>query len=98
MHCIIRSFAAVTMAALATASYAKTPDEASIVALEAQFAEAFNAKNVDAVMKVYVPDKTLLVFDVIPPRQYVGADAYRKDWEEFFGMFAGPAKLELTDL
>ena len=49
-------------------------------------------------MKVYVPGKGLLVFDVVPPRQYVGADAYRKDWADFFAMFKGSPKIEITDL
>src|SRR5258708_6898766 len=49
-------------------------------------------------MKIYVADESLLVFDVVPPRQYVGAKAYRKDWEGFFTTFKGPAKMEITDL
>jgi ketosteroid isomerase-like protein len=49
-------------------------------------------------MKVYAPDRTLIVFDVVPPRQYVGAAAYRKDWQTFLGSFDGPITMELTDL
>jgi uncharacterized protein (TIGR02246 family) len=75
-----------------------TDDEAKIRALENQFAAAVNAKDVDAIMKAYVPDETLLVFDVVPPRQYVGAKAYRKDWEDFLALFNGPPKFEITDL
>ena len=75
-----------------------TDDEAKIRALENQFAAAVNAKSLDAIMKVYVPDETLLVFDVVPPRQYVGAKAYRKDWEDFLALFKGPPKFEITDL
>jgi uncharacterized protein (TIGR02246 family) len=73
-------------------------DEAKIRALEARFGAAFNAKDVDAVMKVYVPDESLLVFDVVPPRQYVGAKAYRKDWQDFFASVKGPLKFEISDL
>jgi ketosteroid isomerase-like protein len=73
-------------------------DEASIKALEKRFVDAVNAKDVDAIMKAYVPDESLLVFDVIPPRQYVGAKAYAKDWADFFGFFKGPLKFEMTDL
>jgi ketosteroid isomerase-like protein len=73
-------------------------DEAKIRSLEARFAEAFNAKDVDAIMKVYVPGNRLFVFDLIPPRQYVGAQAYRKDWENLFAMFKGPVKFEISDL
>ena len=73
-------------------------DEAKIKALEDRFVAAFNAKDVDAIMKVYVPDETLFVFDVTPPRQYVGAKAYRKDWEGLFAAFKGPIKFEISDL
>ena len=78
--------------------YAAGGDEQKIKALEAQFVAAFNGKDVDAIMKVYVPGKSLLVFDVTPPRQYVGADAYRKDWMDLFAMFKGPLKFEISDL
>ena len=33
---------------------------------------------------------SLFVFDVTPPRQYVGFDAYKKDFEDFFAALAGP--------
>jgi len=75
-----------------------TSDEAKIRALEAQFAAAFNAKDADAIMKVYVPNESLVVFDVVPPRQYVGANAYRKDWQDFFAHVKGPLKFEISDL
>ena len=71
---------------------------ADIRALEDRFVAAFKAKDVDAIMKVYAPDQTLVVFDVVPPRQYVGAAAYRKDWQTFLGSFEGPITVELTDL
>jgi uncharacterized protein (TIGR02246 family) len=77
---------------------ASSSDEAAIRALQSRFVAAFNAKDVDAIMKVYVPGKSLVVFDVVPPRQYVGADAYRKDWEGLFATFKGPVKFELADL
>jgi ketosteroid isomerase-like protein len=58
----------------------------------------FNAKDVDAIMKVYVPDASLVLFDVVPPRQYLGADAYRKDWQDFFAMLEVPVKFWIADL
>jgi uncharacterized protein (TIGR02246 family) len=73
-------------------------DEAAIRALEDRFAAAFNAGNVDAMMKNYVPDKSLLVFDVVPPRQHLGADEYRKAWMGFFAHFEGTPKIAITDL
>src|SRR6476660_6273215 len=77
---------------------AESGDEASIRALEDSFVAAVNAKNVNAIMKVYVPDESLLVFDVVPPRQYVGAKAYANDWTDFLGMFKGSLKFEISDL
>jgi len=35
---------------------------------------------------------------VLPPRQYVGAQAYRKDFEDFITAFPGPMAYEITDL
>ena len=52
----------------------------------------------DAIMKVYVPNESLVIFDIIPPRQYVGAKAFRKDWEDFLTLFKGPLKYEINDL
>jgi len=70
-------------------------DEAAIKALEDKFVTAFNAKDIDAIMSIYADD--VFVFDIVPPRQYVGADAYRKDWE---GLLSGynNVKFDLRDL
>jgi ketosteroid isomerase-like protein len=88
----------VALLSQATAAKAETKDEAQIRALENRFAAAFNAEDVNAIMKVYVPDQSLFVFDVVPPRQYVGAAAYRKDWENLLGGFDGPIKFEISNL
>ncbi len=92
--------AAVALTALISPAIAASMSgsEAQIKALEDQFAAAFNAKDVDAIMKLYVPDESLFVFDVGVPRQHVGAKDYRKDWEDFLGTFKGPVKFELSNL
>jgi ketosteroid isomerase-like protein len=74
-------------------------DEQEIRALEDRFAAAVRAKDVDSIMKNYIPGGELFVFDVIPPRQYVGFDAYKKDWQGFLAAFPGPVdKFEVQDL
>jgi uncharacterized protein (TIGR02246 family) len=83
---------------LAMSAYAAPADTARIRALELRLAAAFSDRNVDAIMKAYIPDETLFVFDVIPPRQYVGAKAFRADLEEFLAVTKGPLKYEVTDL
>lgn len=77
---------------------ARADARADIKALEDRFVAAFKAKDVDAIMKVYAPGQALVVFDVIPPRQYDGAAAYRKDWQTFLDSIDGPVTVELTDL
>jgi uncharacterized protein (TIGR02246 family) len=84
---------------VAVAADTKSKDEAEIRALEQRFSAAFKAKDIDTIMSGYVPDETLFVFDVVPPRQYVGAKAYRKDWEDFLAAFPGPVDtFEISDL
>jgi len=93
------SIAAVVAAPFAvTAHPSKADNRAAIETLVNQFAAAVRAKDLDAIMKVYTPGPDLLVFDVIPPRQYVGADAYRKDWKGFLDTFKGPIKFTVSDL
>lgn len=86
------------LSVMAVGAPARADTGADIRALEDRFVAAFKAKDVDAIMKAYAPGQTLVVFDVVPPRQYVGAAAYRKDWQNFFGSFDGPITVELTDL
>lgn len=80
----------------APAQAAGETDLDEIKALEERFVAAVNAKDIDAIMSVYIPDESLLVFDLAPPRQYVGAAAYRKNWEDFIGTMSG-VKFEVTD-
>ena len=68
-------------------------DEAAIRALEDKFAAAVNAGDVDAIMKNYIPDKSFVVFDVVPRKKYLGADAYRKAWADFFYALQGHAEI-----
>jgi len=76
----------------------KPKDLSGIRALEDRFIAAFKAKDVDAIMMCYIPGQGMVVFDVTPPRQYTGADAYRSDWQEFFAAFPGPADASISDL
>ncbi len=77
---------------------AQTKDEQEIRVLLQHMIAAFKAKDVSAVMSAYVPNESLVVFDLTPPSQYVGAKAYRKDYEEFFAAFPGPVEVEMNEL
>lgn len=89
------SLFAVTLLAAASVT-ATTTDEAQIRALEASFSSAVAAGDINGIMKVYAPD--VFVFDVVPPRQYVGAAAYQKDWEGLLAGLKGAPQFQITDL
>jgi uncharacterized protein (TIGR02246 family) len=94
---------AVAVSAALTMQYstrvlASGDDKGEITAVEQRAIEGFKAKDVDKIMSCYVPDESLFIFDVVPPREYVGAKAYRKDWEDLFTQFPGPAEADLSDL
>jgi len=104
----MRTYGAWTLAtviALGTAALCFSPtinasedSEAQIRKLEDQFAAAVPTKNVDRIMANYVKSPKLVVFDVIPPRQYTGWDAYHKDWEGFLGGCKDAPKIDISDL
>jgi uncharacterized protein (TIGR02246 family) len=79
-----------------TVSSAQPAGDAQLKALEARFAKAFAAKDLDGIMKVYAPD--VFVFDLVTPRQYVGAAAYRADWKELLAGYSGPIKVDVKDV
>jgi ketosteroid isomerase-like protein len=62
---------------------AQSKDEQAIRALQARMATAVSARDLDAVMKEYIPGNELFVFDSDLPRQHIGWEAYRADWKLF---------------
>jgi uncharacterized protein (TIGR02246 family) len=74
----------------------KANDQARIRQLLDNWVEALHSKNVDAVMSHYAPD--IVAFDLAPPLQYRGADAYRQNLEAWFPTFRGPIGYEIRDL
>lgn len=80
------------------ADTAASRDKAAIEALEARFAAAFTAKDVNAIMRVYEPGPDLFVFDVTPPRQHVGWADYKTDWEDTFKPTRGPVHFSISHL
>jgi ketosteroid isomerase-like protein len=74
----------------------KKNDEAEIKRVLEGGVEAVRARDIDGVMSIYAPE--LVAFDIVPPLRYVGADAYRKPWEEVFSSFQGPIGYEIHEL
>jgi ketosteroid isomerase-like protein len=59
-------------------------------------AEALRAKDIDSVMAHYGRDN--ITFDVQPPLQVNGRDAYRKNFESWFSIIDGSIGYEVRDL
>jgi len=49
-------------------------------------------------MAYYAPGDRLDSYDIVPPLQYKGAAAYRKDYAEFFKQFKGPIHVDERDV
>jgi uncharacterized protein (TIGR02246 family) len=72
-----------------------TKNEAAIRALVDKLVKGLRTKDINSVVSVYTPD--LVAFDIVPPLQYVGAESYRKRWQEVFESFE-TIEYEVRDL
>src|SRR5579862_561150 len=90
-------FATLAIVAGCVASCSRANDEADVNASVQHLVSAVNAKDLNGIMSYYSPDESLFVFDALPPRQYVGASAYRKNWEGFLAAYAGAVHAEVSD-
>ena len=59
-------------------------------------AQALRAKDINELMAYYAPD--IVTFDLRPPLQVQGVDAYRKNFEAWFASVQGPIDYETRDL
>ena len=59
-------------------------------------AQAIRDKDVERLLAFYTPDVT--VFDLRPPLDVRGINAYRKNFEQWFGSFEGPLDFALHNL
>jgi uncharacterized protein (TIGR02246 family) len=60
-------------------------DEAAIRDLIENWARAVRSKNLDRILADHSPE--MLMFDVPPPIQSKGIEAYKKTWDVFFSWF-----------
>lgn len=95
------AFAMLLVAAPLAASAAPanaSADEVQIRKLLDDWAKGFHDKNIAAIMSMYLPGDTLVAYDLVPPLQYKGYDAYKKDYVDFLAQFKGPIEVEYRDL
>ena len=69
--------------------------ESEIRAFFDHFCQAVRSENVDDIMSYYAPD--VVAFDLMPPLQYKGAEAYRQAWKDIEQLEA-PMNFDLKEL
>jgi ketosteroid isomerase-like protein len=89
---------AIVIGTRARAAAPHAEAEVRVKEAEANLIKAVNARNVDAIMARYSAKADLVVFDLIPPLQYAGPQAWRKNWEGFLNSLKGTLKVEQSDL
>ena len=75
-----------------------TDAQAAIRTLEAHFAAAVRAKDIDKIMSKYTVSEALVVFDVDPPRQYTGWRAYKEHWQKILAACKDKPTMEISEL
>jgi uncharacterized protein (TIGR02246 family) len=73
-----------------------TSNQSEIQALLDTRVEASRAKDIDRLMSLYAPG--IIYFDVVPPTQFAGVDAVRRNFQRWFDEYDGPIGLETHDL
>ena len=79
-----------------SASSTRTVNEAAIRELVESWARAVRAKDLDGILANHSTD--MLMFDVPPPLQSKGIEAYKKTWELFFSWFNDPVVFDIKDM
>jgi uncharacterized protein (TIGR02246 family) len=95
---VVGTIMMATQSAPAFAQASPTNSETEIRQLLAHWEKAFRAKDAEGAMSVYAAGASVVAFDIVPPLRVVGAESYRKNYEEFFAMYDGPLDIELRDL
>lgn len=79
-----------------SASSNSTTDEAVIRELVENWARAVRAKDLDGILGNHSTD--ILMFDVPPPVQSRGIEAYRETWDLFFSWSDDPVVFDIKDI
>lgn len=74
---------------------AKSDDKAAITKRIDEWKAQMRARDLDGVMTMYAAE--VVAFDVVPPLEFRGADAYRKSYQNFMDTYAGPIETEVRD-
>jgi uncharacterized protein (TIGR02246 family) len=74
----------------------ETADEAAIRNLVEEWAASVRKRDLPGILRNHSPG--ILMFDVPPPFQSKGIEAYRKTWETFFAWSRQPTVFDITEM
>ena len=75
-----------------------TPAELAVIRDQRRaWKEAFESGDVDRIMSFYAPGSATRAFDILPPLQFDGWEAYKGEWVTFLALFAGDLTVEVED-
>ena len=74
----------------------RSTEEEDIRNLVESWAKAVRTKNLDGIIANHSPE--VLMFDVPPPAQSKGIDAYKKTWDVFFAWFQDSGVFAIKEL
>ena len=74
----------------------RTDDETTLRQLIADWSAAARRRDYDGILARHA--RNILMFDVPPPFQSEGLDAYRKTWDLFFSTMADPPTFDFSDV
>ena len=76
--------------------HGRSEDEAAIRGVIEGWTAAVRRRDIEGILKNHSPD--IVMFDVPPPFQSRGIDAYRKTWDMFFSWTNDPIPFDVTDI
>ncbi|HEX4325286.1 MAG TPA: nuclear transport factor 2 family protein [Burkholderiales bacterium] len=74
----------------------ESQDEAAIRSLIESWAAAVRRKDIDAILQHHSAD--FIMFDVPPPFQSTGLEAYRDTWDTFYSWSSDPIPFDFTSM
>jgi len=92
------AIAALLMVAWRTYASAASAYDQAIKLLDMSLADGVRTKDIDKIMACYMNSEKLVVFDVIPPREYTGWDAYKANWQGFLNQCKDSPTWDESDL
>jgi ketosteroid isomerase-like protein len=79
-----------------SANNSRTTDEAAIRELIESWAKAVRTKKINGILANHSPE--ILMFDVPPPIQSKGIEAYKKTWDLFFSWSHDPVVFDISEM